>query len=279
MARAAHWTSSRCARPEQQETRIRPKSLRVEKNGVYRYDLQYRQVKYHNRLPSLWRGEHGLTVERAMQTHDITFFPGSNFEVLLGYDRNGRSGPGFSSVGTTDNFGVLDARNYLRYQADLRQSNKQYRAGFTAKFVGLALTATHAIDLYEEEGRQADASGFPSATSNIQARRGLHPLSAVSRADIDHDAGPEDQERPGYWIQLPVRLRRRHAKLGSDGQPLGAGISHDDRRLPGGIHRWRRQPGPEFRRDHHRAAADAPLDNHQHHGLSQHPHRWRRVTC
>lgn len=143
-------------------------AMRVEKNGLYRYDLQYRQVKYHNRLPSLWRGEHGLAVERAMQTHDITVFPGSNFEVLLGYDRNGRSGPGFSSVGTTDNFGVLDARNYLRYQADLRQSNHQYRAGFTAKFSGLALTATHAIDLYEEEGSQTDASGLPSSTSNVQ---------------------------------------------------------------------------------------------------------------
>ena len=142
--------------------------MRVEKNGLYRYDLQYRLVKYHNRLPSLWRGEHGLTVERAMQTHDITVFPGSNFEFLLGYDRNGRSGPGFASVGTTDNFGVLDARNYLRYQANLRQSNKQYRAGFTANFFGLALTATHAVDLYEEEGRQTDASGLPSATSNIQ---------------------------------------------------------------------------------------------------------------
>ena len=142
--------------------------MRVEKNGLYRYDLQYRLVRYHNRLPSLWRGEHGLTVERAMQTHDIKIFPGSNFEVLLGYDRNGRSGPGFASVGTTDNSGVLDARNYLRYQADLLQSNNQYRAGFTAKFIGLALTATHAIDLYEEEGSQADASGLPSSTSNVQ---------------------------------------------------------------------------------------------------------------
>ena len=142
--------------------------MRVEKNGLYRYDLQYRQVRYHNRLPSLWRGEHGLTVERAMQTHDITIFPGSNFEVLLGYDRNGRSGPGFASVGTTDNFGLLEARNYLRYQADLRQSNQQYRAGFTANFMGLALTATHAVDHYEEEGSQTDASGLPSATSNIQ---------------------------------------------------------------------------------------------------------------
>ena len=143
-------------------------AVRVEKNGLYRYDLNYRLVRYHNRLPSLWSGEHGLNVERAMQTHDVTFFPGSNFEVLLGYDRNGRSGPGFSSVGTTDNFGVLDPRNYLRYQADLRQSNQQYRAGFTAKFSGLALTAIHAVDLYQEEGSQVDASGLPSSTSNVQ---------------------------------------------------------------------------------------------------------------
>ena len=142
--------------------------ISAEKNGLYQYDLQYRLVRYHNRLPSLWRGEHGLSVERAMQTHDITLFPGSNFEVLLGYDRNGRSGPGFASVGTTDNFGVLDAQNYLRYQADLRQSNKQYRAGLNANFIGLALTAMHAVDLYEEEGRQIDESGLPSATSNIQ---------------------------------------------------------------------------------------------------------------
>ena len=154
--------------------------MRVEKNGLYRYDLQYRKVRYHNRLPSLWRGEHGLAVERAVQTHDVTVFPGSNFELLLGYDRNGRSGPGFASVGTTDNFGVLDARNYLRYQDDLRQSNQQYRAGFTAKFIGLALTATQAIDLYQEEGSQADASGLPSATSNIQ------PVDGFTRSQPFH---------------------------------------------------------------------------------------------
>lgn len=142
--------------------------IRTEKNGIYRYDLQYRLVRYHNRLPSLWRGEHGLSVERTLQAHDITVLPGSRFEILLGYDQNERSGPGFASVGTTDNFGVLDGLNYLRYQVDLRQSNRQYRAGFTARFAGIALTAMRAIDLYEEAGIQEDASGLPSATSNIQ---------------------------------------------------------------------------------------------------------------
>ena len=142
--------------------------IRAEKNGYYRYDLQHRLVRYHNRLPSLWSGEHGLSVERAMQVHDLTLLPGSSFEILLGHDRNERSGPGFASVGTTDNFGVLDGLNYLRYLVNLRQSNRQDRAGFTAKFGGMALTLMRAVDFYEEEGVQEDASRLPSATSNIQ---------------------------------------------------------------------------------------------------------------
>lgn len=159
-------------------------TIRMGKNRLYRYDLHYRQVKYHNRLPSLWRGEHGLVVERSMQTHNITLMPDSRFEVVLGYDRNGRSGPGFGSVGTTDNFGVLDARNYLRYRVNLRQSNRQYRAGFMAKFAGLAWTASHAVDLYEEDGPQNDASGLPSATSNVQ------PVGEFDRSQPFHGRTP-----------------------------------------------------------------------------------------
>ncbi len=142
--------------------------IRAGKNGLYRYDSQYRLVQYHNRLPALWSGEHGLTVQRTMQNHEITLFPDSKLALVLGYDRNTRTGPGFASVGTTDTFGVLDARNFLRYQADLRQSNRQYRMGFTARLPGLALTAVHAVDLYEEEGTQTDASGIRSAARNAQ---------------------------------------------------------------------------------------------------------------
>ncbi len=159
-------------------------AVRVEKNGLYRYDLRYRLTRYYNRLPSLWRGEHGLFTERAAQAHDFTLRPGSSFEILLGYDRNSRRGPGFSSAGAADGFGMLDERNFLRFRTNLRQANRQYRAGFTARFAGLALTATRAVDLYKEGGEQDDASGLPSSASNVQ------PLAALSRAEPYHGRTP-----------------------------------------------------------------------------------------
>lgn len=159
-------------------------SVRAGRNGLYRYDMQHRLVRYHNRLPALWSGEHGLTVQRVMQSHEITLFPDSDFSLLLGLDRNTRTGPGFGSVGTTDNFGVLDARSFLRYQADLRQASRQYRAGFTARLPGLALTATHAVDLYREEGAQTDASKLPSAAANVQ------PVDRFARSEPFHGRTP-----------------------------------------------------------------------------------------
>lgn len=142
--------------------------VQAEKNGWYRYDLRQSTVQYHNRLPLLWRGEHGLATERSLQTHDLTLRPGSRFEILVGYDRNRRTGPGFSSEGIADRYGGFDARNILRYSQNLRQRNDQYRGGFSARFLGLALTATQALDLFAEDTGFADASRLPSAVGNIQ---------------------------------------------------------------------------------------------------------------
>ena len=159
-------------------------SVRAEKNGVFRYQMQYRMNRYHNRLASLWRGEHGIRTDRVIQTHDLTLRQGSNFEVLLGFERNRRTGPGFSSEGIGDRGGGFDARNFLRYQAILRQQNRQYRAGFSARFTGLALTVIHAVDQYEEGGEAIDASGIPSAAGNIQ------PLETFSRTEPYHGRTP-----------------------------------------------------------------------------------------
>ncbi len=159
-------------------------AVRAGRNGLYRYEMQHRLVQYHNRLPALWRGEHGLTVERMMQGHDLTLFPDAKFALMLGFERNARTGPGFASVGTTDNFGVLEPRNFLRYRTDLRQANRQYRAGFSARLAGLALTATHAIDLYEEDGPQVDASSQAAAATNVQ------PVDRFDRSEAFHGRTP-----------------------------------------------------------------------------------------
>ena len=159
-------------------------SIQAEKDRRFRYQMQYQLNRYHNRLPMLWRGERGIQTDRLMQSHDLTLRQGTRFEVLLGFDHNRRVGPGFSSEGIADRFDGFDAANFLRFRTDLRQRNKQYRAGFTARFVGMALTAVHALDLYEEGGESADALGVQSLATNIQ------PVEDLRRREPFHGRTP-----------------------------------------------------------------------------------------
>ena len=159
-------------------------TVRAQRNGVFRYDLQHRTVRYHNRLPTLWRGEHGLRSSRELQSHALILRPGGRLEGILGLDLNRRSGPGFASEAIPHRDGGFDARNFLRYRTDLEQSGRQYRAGVSARFVGLALTVIHAVDLYEEGGESVDASLGPSLAPNIQ------PVESLSRSAPFHGRTP-----------------------------------------------------------------------------------------
>ena len=178
-------------------------TVRAEKNRWFRYDLQYRLVRYHNRLPTLWRGEHGLASSRTLQTHEVTLRPGGRIEGILGFDRNQRSGPGFASEAIANRDGGFDARNFLRYRSDLEQSSNQYRAGLSARFAGLALTVIHAVDIYREAGRSDDASQLPSLAPNVQ------PVEAFSRSDPFHGRTPVTtvalRTRENRWLGLAAR--------------------------------------------------------------------------
>ena len=159
-------------------------TVRAQRNGVFRYEVQHRTIRYHNRLPTLWRGEHGLKSSRTMQTHELILRPGGRLEGILGLDLNRRSGPGFASEAIPHRDGGFDARNFLRYRTDLEQKSRQYRAGLSARFVGLALTVIQAVDLYEEGGESVDASLGPSLAPNI------HPVESLSRSDPFHGRTP-----------------------------------------------------------------------------------------
>ncbi len=173
----------------------------VEADGLFRYGMQARLVSYHNRLPALWSGEHGIRSSRALQSHDLTAFPGSRFEVLLGWDRNRRTGPGFASSSAAPADGNFDDRNFLRYRQDIDQRSSAYRAGFTARFAGLALTFVRSVDLYRERAAFQDASGLPSLAPNVQ------PVGAVERSHPHHGRSPTSS----------VALRTRgNGRLGFD---------------------------------------------------------------
>ena len=75
-------------------------TLRVQKNGLYRYDLTWRQNDYFN--PGLRtdgaEGLHLLDTRYSTQDQDLTLFPQSNYQFFLGYSRGAQSGPAISSV-------------------------------------------------------------------------------------------------------------------------------------------------------------------------------------
>ena len=157
--------------------------LRVEKNALYRYDMQFRIVNYFNRLPSLWNGEHGVDSERVFQNHDLTLFPGTRFEVLLGYDRSNHTGPGFSSEGTIS-VGAFQKDQFIRLTNNLRRLNNQYRVGVNVRAAGLAITFVQAFDNYKEDTEYGDGSIFPTQATNVQ------PVERLRRDEPIHGNTP-----------------------------------------------------------------------------------------
>lgn len=146
--------------------------VRAARHGLYRYDLQLRSTDYYNLLPALWEGEHSLRTQRTMQAHDVTLLPGRRFEVLLGYDRNSRTGPGFFSEGIVASDEAFQPSRFVRLAQDVRQENNQYRAGFNLRAAGLAFTATQALDNYKDDTTYGDTS-ISSMLPNVQSISGL----------------------------------------------------------------------------------------------------------
>jgi len=158
--------------------------VRAEKHKYFRYDMQFRIVNYNNRLPSLWNGEQGVNSERIFQNHNLTLFPGSRIEVLLGFDRNKHTGPSFTSQGLNTSIGEFDADNFVRMRRRIRQVNNQYRAGVNFQVFGLAVTFQQALDNYKEDPVFADASQVPGVVDNVQ------PVERLRRDEPIHGNTP-----------------------------------------------------------------------------------------
>ena len=95
--------------------------LRIQKNGLYRYDMSWRLNDYYNpgltvagnqglngapvitfagRRPGLLStgGLHIRDTSRRMQDHDLTLLPQSRFRFRVGYSRNVEDGPALSTA-------------------------------------------------------------------------------------------------------------------------------------------------------------------------------------
>jgi len=167
-------------------------SLRLEKNRRYRYDLGFRMVSYHNQLAALSGGEHRANTERIFQSHDLTLFPQSRFQLLLGYDRNNQNGPALIS----ENFDVRREEAFPRdrffvFADQVRRLNNQWRAGVNLTAAGIAFSFLKGWDDYKEDTRHAVAGAVTTAgllPRTLRRDDPVHGRTPFTRLNVHSDA-------------------------------------------------------------------------------------------
>ena len=167
--------------------------LRIQKNRLYRYDMQWRLNDYHN--PGLRtggaQGQHLLDTEYTTQDHDFTLFPDSSFKFFLGYTRGNQTGPALSTIQLFDSRG-----NEFPLFENVRRVRNEYRVGNEVRLFGVRLTWMHGWDDFKED------SGYSSGANAGNNPASLTTIASFQRNEPYHGTSP-------YW-RVGLFTDRKH---------------------------------------------------------------------
>ena len=157
--------------------------LRVEKNRLYRLDVNWRLNDYYN--PGLRTdgqlGQHLLDTQYTTQDDDLTLFPQSNIKFFLGYSRGNQNGPALSTVQLFNSTG-----NEFPLFENVRREWNEYRIGNEVRLFGVRFTWTRGWqDFREDSNYQSGASLGNNAGNATQ-------LTSFQRTEPYHGTSP-------YW--------------------------------------------------------------------------------
>jgi hypothetical protein len=155
-------------------------TLSIQKNGLYRYDMLWREDDYFNPGLLISGGEHLMDTVRRLQDQSLTLFPQSHLQVDLGYSRNTQSGPALSTVqgfdATSSAFPVFE---------NVNQQWNEYRVGVMADWGGFRFIARHTWDFYKDDS----AYGFTgNQTSGLAADATV--ITQFQRTAPNHGSNP-----------------------------------------------------------------------------------------
>ncbi len=168
-------------------------TLRVQKNGVYRYDMIWRLNEYYNPGLVVANGQHLIDTRRRWQDHDFTLFPQSKFKFRAGYSRNNQTGPALSTInlfeGTRgDEFPLF---------TDIRREFNEYRVGGDAELFGIKLTFLHRWEFYKED-----------TTNSVDAlEQGNNPTDRTALSSF-HRAEPYHGSTPAWLANLYTQRKK-----------------------------------------------------------------------
>ncbi len=124
--------------------------LRVAKNGLYRFDMNWRLNDYFNPgLVSAGQESGNFRDTRyTSQDDNLTLFPQSKIKFFLGYSRSVQEGPEITAVG-----GFLAASTGVDTVGftSLRDATNEYRLGGEFQFFGVTMNVLHGWEDFKED--------------------------------------------------------------------------------------------------------------------------------
>jgi len=170
-------------------------TLRVQKNGLYRYDMNWRLNDYYNPGLTVAGGLHLMDTERRLQDHELLLLPQSHYRLRLGYSRNTQDGPALSTAQEFDANGVG-----LPVFENVQRRWNEYRIGGDIDFAGLKFTVMRRWDFFTEES----------------AFRGLGPVSGPGVGVVSdptvlnsfNRSAPQKGRDPGWLGNLLANHKR-----------------------------------------------------------------------
>jgi hypothetical protein len=167
--------------------------LRIEKNGLYRYDMLWRENDYYNPALTIALGEHFMNTTRRFHDHSLVLLPQSKFKVFLGYSRNAQNGPALSTtnlLGTRgDEFPLFE---------NVRRLQDEYRIGAELNLFGMKLSFLRGWEHFRE-----DSGDFLNTLE-----QGNKPTDAVTLSNFRRS-----QPYHGTTRDWRVHLISDHSKL------------------------------------------------------------------
>ncbi len=185
-------------------------TLRIAKNGLYRYDLIWRLNDYYN--PGLrtggQQGQHLLDTQYTTSDHDLTLFPDSNVKFFLGYTRGNQNGPALSSIQLFDSRG-----NEFPLFENVHRVRNEYRIGNEVRLFGLPFTWMHGWEDFKEDSGYASGPNpgndpaNATTLSSFQRSRALPRHQPLLARRLVHRARTLQRQRPRDLHLRPARLR------------------------------------------------------------------------
>ena len=167
-------------------------TLRIQKNGLYRYDMMWRENQYFNPGLATAAGLHLENLDQRWQDHDLILFPQSKFHIKAGYGRNKEDGPALSTINLFDN----QRGDIFTLFSNVKREYNSYRVGFDADYFGIKLSFLQRWEFYKEDTPYSLAG--PGA--------GLNPTDPSTLNSFNR-ALPIHGETPGTLVALATEKK------------------------------------------------------------------------